>query len=115
MSRNVIAKAFEIEATTMIYSGLLRLNDLVLSQPNNRIDLYVAASRARREKVRNQLMRPSFQALAPRCECVSFEFIDEKFKSVEAFWREDGNARVSGLICGERFELPEQPVYQGDA
>ena len=31
LRRNVIRKAFEIESTTSIYSGLLRLNDLVLS------------------------------------------------------------------------------------
>lgn len=33
--RNVIHRAFEVESTTAIYSGLLRLNDLVLAQPNN--------------------------------------------------------------------------------
>lgn len=106
MSQNVIAKAFEIEATTMIYSGLLRLNDLVLSQPNNRIELYVAAAKAKRETVRAQFTRPSFQALAPRCHYISFEFIEEQFKRLEAFSIEDGNARVSGLITGERFDLP---------
>jgi hypothetical protein len=36
--RNVIHRAFEVESTTSIYSGLLRLNDLVLAQPNNQID-----------------------------------------------------------------------------
>src|SRR2546423_3251497 len=30
LARNVIRKAFEIESSTAIYSGLLRLNDLVL-------------------------------------------------------------------------------------
>src|SRR5206468_3856376 len=57
LTRNFIRKAFEIESTTSIYSGLLRLNDLVLAQPNNQIDLYVAADGSRRDKVRAQLMR----------------------------------------------------------
>src|SRR5207302_5936868 len=48
---NVICRAFEIEATTSIYSGLLRLNDLILAQPNNRIDLCVVAEASRRARV----------------------------------------------------------------
>src|SRR5437016_3047172 len=43
LRRNVICKAFEIESTTSIYSGLLRLNDLVLAQPNNQIDVCITA------------------------------------------------------------------------
>ncbi len=50
LTRNVITKAFEIESTTSIYSGLLRLNDLVLAQPNNKIELYIAAARSRRDR-----------------------------------------------------------------
>jgi hypothetical protein len=111
MTRNVIAKAFEIEATTLVYSGLLRLNDLVLSQPNNRIDLYVASPAARRQRVLAQLMRPSFQTLTSRCEYVSFEFIEEQFGRLEAFSRGGGDTRVSGLIRGERFEIPERSLY----
>src|SRR6266566_6778143 len=71
--RNVIHRAFEVESTTSIYSGLLRLNDLVLAQPNNQIDLYLAADQARRDKVRAQLMRPSFQQLIEKCQFVSFD------------------------------------------
>ncbi len=48
--RNIIKKAFEVESSTSIYSGLLRLNDLVLAQPNNQIDLYIVASRLRRQR-----------------------------------------------------------------
>lgn len=67
LNRNVILKAFEIESTTVIYSGLLRLNDLVLAQPNNQIDLYIVASRTRRGSVYNQLVRPSFHQLIHQC------------------------------------------------
>src|SRR5207249_3595746 len=50
LSKNVITKAFEVESTTSVYSGLLRLNDLVLAQPNNLIDLYIVADSSRRHR-----------------------------------------------------------------
>lgn len=110
LTKNVILKAFEVESTTVIYSGLLRLNDLVLSQPNNQIDLYIVASRTRRERVYNQLLRPSFQPLMPRCEFVAFDAIEEQMTRLEGFPL-DAGARVSGLIRGERFAVPEHYVY----
>lgn len=110
LSKNVIRKAFEVESTTSIFSGLLRLNDLVLSQPNNQIDLYIVASQLRRERVYNQMLRPSFQTLIPKCEFLSFEAIQEQMKHLQAFPMDSG-ARISGLIQGERFKIPEHYAY----
>jgi len=110
MRRNSIHKAFEVEATTSIYSGLLRLNDLVLAQPNVQIDLNIVAARKRREKVYTQLLRPSFQSLLPKCGFIPFEEIENQMKHLETFPLETG-ARVSGLLRGERFGLPEHLVY----
>jgi hypothetical protein len=110
LSRNVIRKAFEIESTTSIYSGLLRLNDLVLSQPNIQIDLYIASAQARRDKVCNQLMRPSFHPLLSKCEFVSFERISEQMERLETLPLQEG-VRVSGLLRGERFSLPNHFLY----
>lgn len=110
LTRNVIRKAFEIESTTSIYSGLLRLNDLVLAQPNNQIDLYLAADRSRRGKVHAQLMRPSFQQLIEKCQFVPFDHLEEQLARLDTFPMESG-ARVSGLIRGEYFSLPEHYVY----
>src|SRR5207245_11703699 len=98
------------DLTTSVYSGLLRLNDLVLAQPNNHISLYIAAAKARREKVYSQLIRPSFQSLLAACEFITFESIQEQAQRVEALAL-DSNARVSGLIKGERFHLPDHYVY----
>jgi hypothetical protein len=110
MDKNVIRKAFEIESTTSIYSGLLRLNDLTLAAPNNHIELFIAASDSRRPKVYDQLIRPSFQALLPICEFVSFEAIQEQIECLERFpVRPD--VRVTGLLRGERFPVPEHSVY----
>jgi hypothetical protein len=110
LTKNVIRKAFEIEATTSIYSGLLRLNDLVLAQPNVQIELYIAAGKARRDKVRGQLLRPSFQPLLPKCEFVSFEDIERQMEHLQTFPVESG-ARVSGLIRGEKFSIPDHLLY----
>lgn len=110
LKRNVIQKAFEVESTTSIYSGLLRLNDLVLAQPNVRIELYVTAAMLRRDKVYNQLLRPSFQPLLSKCEFVSFEAIEKQMKHLETFPTDSG-ARVSGLVKGEKFEIPEHHLY----
>lgn len=108
--RNVIHRAFEVESTTLIYSGLLRLNDLVLAQPNNQIALFVVAPTERREKVFNQLIRPSFQALARRCEFLSFERVDDAVQRVESL-SGGRSIRVSGLLEGEQFEFDDHYIY----
>lgn len=114
LSRNVIRKAFEIESTTQIYSGLLRLNDLTLAQPNNQIELYIVAASRRRDRVQAQLLRPSFQSLVSRCEFLSFEAVEDQMNRLRAFPVE-GGARVSGLVQGERFTIPEHYVYPDGA
>jgi hypothetical protein len=46
-----IVAAFEVESTTSIYSGLLRMSDLLAMQPNLNIPLYLVAPDERRRKV----------------------------------------------------------------
>jgi len=108
--RNVIHRAFEVESTTSIYSGLLRLNDLVLAQPNNQIALFVVAPSGRREKVFNQLIRPSFHALAHHCQFLSFEKVDDAVSRIQSLSDRRG-VRVSGLLEGERLEFDDHYVY----
>src|SRR5205814_1930108 len=96
LKKNVIRKAFEVEATTSIYSGLLRLNDLVLSQPNNQIDLYIAASESRKSHVFNQLIRPSFHSLLPVWKFLAFDEIEKHAQHLESMDLSRG-VRVSGL------------------
>jgi hypothetical protein len=64
----------------------------------------------RRSRVYDQLLRPSFQTLLPQCRFASFESIEEQYKQIEGFPVETG-ARITGLISGEKFELPEHWVY----
>jgi hypothetical protein len=47
---NAIQAAFEIESTTSIFSGLLRMADLIAMHPNLKIPLYIVAPAERRSK-----------------------------------------------------------------
>lgn len=58
-----IARAFEVEHTTAIYSGLLRMADLLALQPNLVIKLHIVAPDDKREKVLKELRRPVFSLL----------------------------------------------------
>lgn len=58
-----MARAFEIEHTTAIYSGLLRMADLLALQPNMDIRLHIVAPDDKREKVLREIRRPVFALL----------------------------------------------------
>jgi type II restriction enzyme len=61
-SRPRIVCAFEVEKSTSIYSGILRLCDLSLALPDHQTRLCLVAPDGREKEVIAQLMRPSFLA-----------------------------------------------------
>jgi hypothetical protein len=69
-----IVRAFEVEHTTAIYSGLLRMADLLALQPNMQIALHIVAPDEKREKVLREIQRPVFALLdrGPLAETCSF-------------------------------------------
>lgn len=69
---NQIAAAFEVEDTTAIFSGLLRMSDLVVLVPILNFPLYIVAPENRLEKVKRQLSRPTFQHLELHRRCGFF-------------------------------------------
>jgi hypothetical protein len=76
-----IARAFEVEHTTAVYSGLLRMADLLALQPNMDIRLHIVAPEERREKVFREMKRPVFSVLergplSRRCTFISYESVD---------------------------------------
>lgn len=83
---NAVLAAFEVESTTSIYSGLLRMSDLISLQPNISIPLFLVASEEWREKVRVQVNRPTFSRLKPplmeACRYISFEGLRESLETV---------------------------------
>jgi hypothetical protein len=77
-----IVRAFEVEHTTSIYSGILRMADLLALQPNMDIKLHLVAPSARREKVFQELRRPVFSLLEKgplyeSCTYLSYDAIRE--------------------------------------
>lgn len=82
LRRRSIVRAFEVEHTTSIYSGLLRMADLVAMQPNINIKLHIVAPVERREKVMKEIKRPVFSllengALSEMCTYLSFDTVRE--------------------------------------
>lgn len=55
-----IKSAFEIENSTSIYSGILRLSDLRSLAPNSSYPLFIVAQREKKHRVFEQLRRPTF-------------------------------------------------------
>ena len=81
MRNRSIARAFEVEHTTAIYSGLLRMADLLALQPNIDIRLHIVAPDERREKVLAEILRPVFSLLengplANSCSYMSYTAVE---------------------------------------
>jgi len=77
-----IVRAFEVEHTTAIYSGILRMADLLALQPNMDIRLHIVAPEVRKEKVFEEIRRPVFAflergPLAACCTFISYDSVRE--------------------------------------
>ena len=77
-----IVRAFEVEHSTSIYSGILRMADLMALQPNLNINAHIVAPTDRKEKVLQEISRPVFAflekgPLSESCTFVSYESIKE--------------------------------------
>lgn len=77
-----IARAFEVEHTTSVYSGLLRMADLLALQPNMDIKLHIVAPASRQDKVFQEIRRPVFSLLErgplyESCTFLSYESVRE--------------------------------------
>lgn len=82
LKKRSIVRAFEIEHTTSIYSGLLRMADLLALQPNMDIKLHIVTPVERREKVFAEIQRPVFSllekgALSEFCTYISYESVKD--------------------------------------
>ena len=88
---NAIVAAFEIESTTSIYSGLLRMSDLITMQPNLNIPLYLVAPDERRDKVIAEVNRPTFSRRTPPmnriCSFISFSTLRQNMERVAGMTR----------------------------
>jgi hypothetical protein len=77
-----IQRAFEVEHSTAIYSGLLRMADLCALLPNINVSLHIVAPEARRERVFQEITRPVFSLLehsplSKRCTYLAYGSVHE--------------------------------------
>lgn len=82
IKRRSIVRAFEVEHSTSIYSGILRMADLMALQPNLAIKAHIVAPSDRREKVLQEINRPVFTLLekgplAESCTFIPYDAIIE--------------------------------------
>jgi hypothetical protein len=63
VSQNAPVCAFEVETSTSIYSGLLRMSDLSAVVPALNIQIYIVAPRERQKKLLAELSRPTFSKI----------------------------------------------------
>ncbi|MBI4828865.1 MAG: hypothetical protein HY804_08660 [Nitrospinae bacterium] len=90
-----IKRAFEVEHTTSVYSGILRMADLLALQPNMDIQLHIVAPQARREKVFQELQRPVFSLLdrgplSEICTYLSYDSVRELSNQPHLSYLSDG-------------------------
>ncbi|MBE9057523.1 ParB N-terminal domain-containing protein [Sphaerospermopsis sp. LEGE 08334] len=80
---NHVNAAFEVECTTSIYSGLLRLADLIALSPNLTFPVYIVLPKSRVNNVIKELSRACFKGLKLDKKC-RWIFIEDLLKEWEA-------------------------------
>jgi hypothetical protein len=78
---DAIVAMFEVESTTSIYSGILRMTDFVTRVPNIAVDMYIVAASEKEDAVRQQMGRPTFETVLSPVEHSSLQYLS--FAEVE--------------------------------
>ena len=94
---NDIECAFEVEKTTSIYSGLLRLKDLIYSLSDNEYHVFVLIPDEREREMLAQLKRPAFGDL--RDKNVSYILFDDLCCHAESICKLGDDYRILKKIC----------------
>jgi hypothetical protein len=102
LKRNRYVAAFEVEASTPIFTGLQRMGDLMAAIPNLKVPLYVLAPDTKRERVFTELTRPLFRygldpPLEETCRYISFETLDAAFDQYGASTSVDAERLIDEL------------------
>jgi hypothetical protein len=87
ISQNAPVCAFEVESSTLVYSGLLRMSDLLAVIPALNIQIFIVAPRERQTKVMRELSRPIFRkiGLSEYCRFISTEDLANLIEKVKGF------------------------------
>ena len=107
--RRSIIHAFEIEHTTSIYSGLLRMADLMTMQPNLSICAHIIAPEARRARVLREISRPVFSLIesGPMSESCSYLSYD----AVTALHSERNLQHLNDSVLDEYAEYAQDADF----
>lgn len=100
-----IDAAFEVENSTSIYSGLLRFADLTMVAPNTHYPLFIVAPSERRNRVRDQLTRPTFKSLkiADKVRFLSYD----KVREIDDFFGPGAKGVTVDVFTGKSEKLTE--------
>lgn len=94
-----IKSAFEIEHSTSVYSGILRLSDLRALTPNSTYPLFIVADRDRKNKVFSELKRPTFNnPYLNLKEVIGFLSYDKVRELDERIKEQDANISLDFLV-----------------
>jgi hypothetical protein len=98
-----IDAAFEVENSTSIYSGLLRFADLTMVAPNTHYPLFIVAPSERKNRVREQLARPTFKHLkiAEKVRFLSYEQV----RQIDDFFGPNGKGVSVDVFSGKAENL----------
>ncbi len=105
-SDNQVEAAFEIECTTSIYSGLLRMVDLLTLSPNLKINLYIVVPELRVEQVKTELSRPAFNnkslKLHHKCRWIVIEELVQEWEAMMKYGSPSANInKIAHSLDGE--------------
>lgn len=84
-NKKEIVCAFEVECTTSIYSGILRMSDLAYSMPYDKIQCFIVAPESRTEKVIDELLRPTFSNENIKLNHISIESLIILYEKIKDF------------------------------
>ncbi len=82
LKNNTVTHAFEVEHSTDVTRGILRMSDLIEEFPELNIPFYIVASSKRKDKVLREVNRIGFQYLkkSNRVRFISYENLRESIK-----------------------------------
>jgi hypothetical protein len=98
-----IDAAFEVENTTSIYSGLLRFSDLTTVAPNTLYPLFIVAPSERKNRVREQVTRPTFKhlRLGEKVRFLPYESV----RDIDRFFGESASGLNVDVFVGKSEKL----------
>jgi hypothetical protein len=110
IKQNAPVCAFEVETTTSIYSGLLRMSDLLSVVPALNIKLFIISPKERQGKVLAELGRPTFQkiGLSDFCRFISSEDLESLVEKVKGFQGHVQPSILDAIAIGL-----EEPIKSG--